>query len=352
MTIKEHCLKTSSHYYPNMDIVRYVLAFAVVVAHIYYLTGFYLPFPLSSYEGVGGFFALSGFLMYPSFLKHCRLGKYIKSRAKRILPQYLIIVFLCAFGFVFISSYQATEYFESSSFWKYLISNVCFLNWLMPDLPGVFTGDKFVVSAVNGSLWTMKVEWCLYISVPIFVWLLPKLKIEASKMALIIIILSICYRIVFHYLYDETGNEIYNILGRQIFGQLSYFYAGMLVYFCIEWFKRYLSIILIGSFCLIIFPKDLTWCEYIFSPFVITAFVLSLSLFPKDIRYFRHKDNISYTIYLIHWPVIQMCVTLGITNFGSVLTYLSSILATVVLSVIVEKIVRKFLFSGKLVVRT
>lgn len=339
-------IKSSSsarHFYPNMDILRYVLAFAVVIAHIHYLTGYCLPFPISSYEGVGGFFALSGFLMYPSFMKHRQSGKYIKSRAKRLLPQYLAIIFLCAFGFVLISSLAAPGYFMSASFWKYLVANIFFLNWLAPDLPGVFIGNEFASDAVNGSLWSMKVEWCLYFSVPIFVWIISKLKIRDAWMAIAIIIFSICYKIVFQHIYINTGNEIYNILGRQIFGQFSYFYCGMLIYFFLDWFKRHLTIILISSAVCLFIPIDNLYLETIASPLYLSAFVMAVSLWPKDISCLRHDNNISYNIYLYHWPVIQLCIWSGITRYGAFATFSAAIILTVAFSIVIEILLKHVL---------
>lgn len=335
----------SRHIYPNMDILRYALAFAVVIAHVDYLTGYHIPFPISSYEGVGGFFALSGFLMYPSFMKHRKSGKYIKSRAKRLLPQYLAIVFLCAFGFFFISSFTASQYFSSGSFWKYLIANVCFLNWIEPDLPGVFDGTQFASNAVNGSLWSMKVEWCLYFSVPIFVWILSKIRIKATTMAVAIIIFSICYRLVFQHICINTENEIYNILGRQIFGQFSYFYCGMLIYFFLDWFKRHLTIILISSSLCLLIPVNNLYYETIASPLYLSAFVMAVSLWPKDISCLRHNNNISYNIYLYHWPVIQLCVWSGIAKQGAFATFSAAIILTVVLSIVIEILLKHLTVS-------
>lgn len=56
--------------YPNnVGLVRYYLALSVLIVHFNSLTGSNIFWPTSSYAGVGGFFALSGFLMYGSYLK-------------------------------------------------------------------------------------------------------------------------------------------------------------------------------------------------------------------------------------------------------------------------------------------
>lgn len=322
-------------YYPNMDLMRYVLAIAVMVGHINILTDNSIPFPISSSNAVGGFFALSGFLMYPSYVRHNNPVKYAAGRARRILPPYFFIVLLCAFSFVCISSLSVYQYFSSFSFWKYLAANLSFLNWLQPDLPGVFEGSQYYEPAVNGSLWTMKVEWCLYFSVPLFVFLVSKFHLSRSLTAISVIIISFSYRLLFLYLYNKTNNPIFRILSRQIFGQLMFFYSGMIIYFYKTFFTKHLKIfLLIGlsaySF-IFIFPRQLI-INSILGPLSISLVVLSISLYNKDLKFLRHKNNISYDMYLFHFPIIQLSIFWGVANRGILLEFIFVFILTISLS--------------------
>ncbi len=314
-----------------MDIMRYLLATVVVIAHINYLTGFNIPFPISSFEGVGGFFAISGFLMYPNYVRHNNLLKYTLQRAKRILPPYFLIVIVSALGLSAISSLGINKYYLSKGLFEYLCANLSFLNWIHPDLPGVFVGPEYITSAVNGSLWTMKVEWCLYFSVPIFVLLLNHLgQAKRSLLALCIIIISIAYRFILSEIYYSTGNEIFNILRRQIFGQLSFFYAGMLIYFIKDYFVKHLYLFLILGIALRILMSISSTCSIIIEPFAISVIVLSLSLLPYDFKLLRHRNNISYEMYLFHFPIIQLAIYIGTTELG-VWTTMAFVLGTTVI---------------------
>lgn len=326
-----------------MDIMRYILSIAVIIAHVDYLTSYNIYFPLSSFEAVGGFFAISGFLMYPNYIRHGNALRYTRQRARRILPPYAFIVIACALGFSLISDLPASSYFQSGGVTAYLGANISFLNWLHPDLPGVFQGESYVTQAVNGSLWTMKVEWCLYFSVPCFIWLSSKIKrIPTHWIALIIIVLSIIYRQVFTLLYYSTGNEIYNILRRQIFGQMAFFYVGMLIYFVKDIFTAHLWHILIaGVVCKIFLPYISPSLQIIIEPFAISAIVLALSLIPYDIKCLRHRNNVSYEMYLFHFPIIQLGIWLGLSSEGKTAMITYVFLATTLLAYIVHLFIER-----------
>lgn len=329
-------------YYPNMDLMRYVLSFAVIIAHINELAGFSIPFPISSFEAVGSFFALSGFLMYPNYIRHNNFLKYTRQRARRILPPYIFIVVAAALLLAGVSSLPASEYFTSSGFFGYLGANLTFLNWLHPDLPGVFQGSGYALPVVNGSLWTMKVEWCLYFSVPIFVFLLRKIKRSSGiSLSIAVIIISIIYRLVFTSLYETSGNEIFKILSRQIFGQLSYFYCGMLIYFLKDFFTRNLAWMLLAGVALVCLARLSMPCNIILNPFGITMIVMALSLLPYDLKFLRHRYNVSYEMYLFHFPIIQLSVFWGM-NVRNVWVELPFVVtATVLLSFLVHYAVNR-----------
>lgn len=316
-------------YYPNMDIARYIMAIAVLIAHYNELAGHDIYFPLSSFEGVGGFFAISGFLMYPSFCRSISTIKYIKDRAKRILPPYFFTVLFFAIILVFVSKLSPVEYFTNSGFWKYLIANISFLNWLCPGLPGVFDGNNYYNAAVNGSLWTMKVEWCLYLSVPVFIWLIRRLNWKKEYIAIAIIIISCAYRFAFSLLYEYSEREIYNILGRQVFGQLSYFYAGMFIYFIKDKFYYYRRYIFLGGIIAYFVSDYIAYGDIFLAPIFIASITIAFSMLRHTLNFLKHNDNLSYNIYLIHYPIIQLSIYTGINELPEFIS-LSLILCTVV----------------------
>lgn len=326
-------------YYPNMDILRYVLSIAVIIAHINVLADYNIFFPISSFEAVGGFFSLSGFLMYPNYIRHNNFWKYTKQRALRILPPYFFIVMICALGLVTVSTFSTEEFFTNSDWWKYLVANLSFLNWLQPSLPGVFTGSEFYEPAVNGSLWTMKVEWCLYFSVPIFIYCLRKLHFNKKYFAIAIILISIAYRIGFSYLFAITGKGIFEILARQIFGQLAYFYCGMYVFFHKDILQKHYLILLIAGVVLYILSSFNWILQCLLNPFALTAIIMSLCFIPYNYNFLKQFSNISYEMYLFHFPIIQLSIQFGLNKMSSLCEIGFVFLFTVLLSYMASKLI-------------
>ena len=296
----------------SMGLVRYYLAFAVVVAHFNVVFGTDLWWPTDSYNAVGGFFALSGFLIYPSYLKSRSTRDYLLRRARRILPPYVFIVLLCAFSLVAVSTLPAREYFFNIQWVRYLVSNLTFLNFLGPELPGVF--QNLPVKAVDGSLWTMKIEVLLYLSVPLAAACLQFVHKRVRwfgplGMCAVIYLLSAAYRWIFTDLYLTTGKEIYTILSRQFFGQLMYFYGGVAVYFIYDKFKVYRHYVFVGCMLVVLLSDFMPHYFYriCVSPVIATCIVLYFSTF--NIASVFNRNNISYDIYLYHFPVILVVAT-------------------------------------------
>ena len=322
------------NYYPNMDLMRYVLAFGVLVAHYNELAGHSIWYLISSYDCVGGFFTLSGFLVYASYEKSPDFRKYCTDRARRILPPYFFIVILCALGLAFVSTLPLSKYFSAPGFWQYLGANISFLNWLHPDLPGVFEGADYRIPAVNGSLWTMKVEWSLYLSVPIVIWLIHRFKLDGRRAVRVIIIFSILYRWILMSLYDRTGIGLLEILSRQFCGQLAYFYIGVLVYFYKSKFQAHLAKMFWFGIILFIAVDYVPYGRIFISPFAVSILILAISLTKRTPNILRHRHNISYEMYLFHFPLIQLLIFTEINVTPTYISFTLLVVSTIILSVI------------------
>lgn len=331
----------------NMDLVRYILAFGVLIAHFNILCDADVPWIISSYNRVGGFFALSGFVLIGSILKGCTFKEFTIKRILRIVPSYLFVVFTCAILLCLVSTFTVKDYFTNKGFWEYLAANVCYLNFLHPSLPGVFNGE-----AVNGALWTLKVEWQLTLCLPILAWICYKYKINIIKAIISLIFISMVYRLILLYLEITTGKAIYEILGRQFIGQFFFFASGTLIACYYPAFVKFIKYIIPASiityliFWLVI---DSTIYFIYIQPFVITLMVLSVSLIPKNYaNYIDGGNNISYEIFLCHFPIMQLIHEFDIVDkYGVAMGLTIGILCTLVYAIITYSLVGRIYIKYK-----
>lgn len=330
----------------NFDFIRYYLSFVVVFAHFSGLSGNNFNWITNSGEAVQGFFTLSGFLVFYSYINKPQLKSYAIKRIKRIFPAYFFIVLLCSILGILLTDLPLKAYLSSLQLIKYLLANFSFLNFLEPCLPGVFTDN--IMPAVNGSLWTMKVEILLYISVPIVFYLLKRI----NKLVVLIgiFIFSIIYNEVFAYLYDCTNNGIYLILKRQVGGQLMYFYSGTIILLYFYQFQKYLKYIFPIAIILYLL-KDTNIILYYLNPICFASIIIGFAYNFKYLNFLRKYDNIAYGIYLFHFPIIQTVLNYKIHEYNYYLAFTLVIVLTILLALFswyfIEKpILQKKIFSN------
>jgi peptidoglycan/LPS O-acetylase OafA/YrhL len=155
----------------NFDLLRFLFAITVFIVHSYQLSGasnLVLFSSLSSAFSVKSFFVISGFLIFMSYENSKSIRNYFLKRARRIYPAYFFVILLSALLGYFFSSYPLINYF-SFEWLRYIFFNLLYLNFIAPNLPGVFDGN--LMHAVNGALWTLKIEVLFYLSVPLIVYL-------------------------------------------------------------------------------------------------------------------------------------------------------------------------------------
>ena len=336
-----------------MDYMRYIMAFGVVIAHYNLIMGCDFWWPVSSGTAVSLFFGLSGFLVYATFQRQATTKGYLLSRAKRIIPTYSIIVVLSAILLSFVSTLRLTDYFTHSDFWKYLGANLCFLNFLQPTLPGVFSDS--VEPAVNGSLWTLKVEWALYFSIPLFDWIVRRWKISVVKLITVLFMLSVIYKAFMEYVFAASGNQIFHILSYQFIGQLTFFYSGVLIYHNFDFCKKHKWILLIVSaftsmVCMLIkayyqhFATNL-FCDLLF-PIAIVTFILMICCADWHAIHLPKIPNLSYELYLIHFPIVQVTAQiLHVTSDILYIVFFAELLVMLLASHLLSKTTKAFFYK-------
>ncbi|MCQ9641777.1 acyltransferase [Chryseobacterium sp. WG14] len=285
----------------NFDFIRVLLAFIVFVGHLGALSvspqlKFLEHSPVE--VAVFSFFIVSGFLIARSYERSSSLKSYAKKRFNRIVPAYLLVVFLCTVLLSLVSKLSFSEYFGNAQVYKYWFWNSIFMNFKSPWLPGVF-GNQ----AVNGALWTLKIEMCFYIAVPFMFLFFGKNNRYRNISLIVLYFLSL----VFLNYFEMTGKAA---ISRQLPGSLCYFIGGMLLYFNFDKFIQH-------KHTLFIIAMTTVWIDLIFkiklfSPIMISIIVLYIAYSFKFLNNFGKYGDFTYGIYIFHFPVIRVFQTLGL----------------------------------------
>ena len=327
----------------NFDLLRLLFALIVCLVHAYELSGFqqlkWIAATFSSSVAVKSFFVVSGFLIFMSYERSPSLFSYARKRLRRIYPAYFAVIIGGAFGLLAVSSASSSDYF-SLAWGKYILANLAFMNFLQPTLPGVFDGNK--LSAVNGALWTLKIEVMFYLSVPLFAMLFRRY----SRLAVLLLVygLSVGYASLAMLLAARTGSGIYVEIGRQLPGQLAYFMAGAFLYYFLPLFERHRVYFLLPAASVLVI--NAVYPLPLLEPFALAVVVVFFGIFFYLGNFGRYGD-FSYGFYILHFPVIQLFLYLGWFR-GDPWLYLLAVIFTTLIGAIglwhaVEK---RFLFRS------
>jgi peptidoglycan/LPS O-acetylase OafA/YrhL len=306
----------------NLDCLRLILASTVALFHFNALTQ--LP-ALSAFDrflsapfAVRSFFVISGLLIFRSYTRSSSVSSYFEKRVRRIYPAYFTVIAIAAIALCLLSTVPFSHYF-GIGFWKYLGANLLFLNFLAPSLPGVFQSNN--ITAVNGALWTLKIEAIFYLSVPIIHYLCNRLGTKRVMVA--IFALSCLWKYGFAYLatrgaahglYSLDGSRnIYSQLEVQFPAQLAYFSAGILLLLYFDKLKHHFLAISVISACL--YLVDHFYAHGILDIFWISGLVFVFG-FWRYFGNFSKYGDFSYGVYIVHWPIIQTLIVLGVARLN------------------------------------
>lgn len=313
----------------NFDLLRHFLALSVVWHHFNVLSGndvsFLLFDILNSSVAVKAFFVISGLLIWVSANRSDSLLSYSKKRFFRLYPAlvFVLIAFSLISLFLFNQSYEEV--------FKYLGWNSIFLNFMHPCIGDVF--DENVMCAVNGALWTIKLEVAYYIFVGGAVFLFRSV---AYRLIVIFTIISICLEcilIIFPELILQYGSS----LTQQIPFKFYYFGLGVILF-------NYESNISTKNLFLAFFVGFIGWyifkIHFIFLPLFVASFVLLIAYRAPIIKFSKFGD-LSYGLYIYHFPLIQTAVYMNWFTGNYLIDFCSMFIVLVALSKLSWELIEK-----------
>lgn len=303
--------------------IRLFCCLVVILGHCFDLSKIDSSFRkfIDMHISVCVFFFLSGFWVFNSYLKSSSIKEYFRKRVHKLLPMYYITVLGYSILCSFFSELPYGCYFTNKGFWKYLLFNGVFLNFLAPSLPGVFNGEP-----VNGALWTIKIEVGFYLILPLLVYCLKKLSTKKGKngFLLVIYVLSITWNYSLSYL--GKNSPFVSDLAHQLPGFMSYFVCGMM--WIINWDY------LLGNINYYIVPSIFIFILHYFThtefllPLSLSVIVIFIGIRFTSLSFIGKPIDYSYGMYLFHFPLINILSFNGWFKNGFLFCFISVVAIT------------------------
>lgn len=311
----------------NLHFMRFVAAIMVIFSHSFSLSGDsyssdFLDRFTRGIISIGGicvsvFFLCSGYLISKSVLRADKFIPYIKARLKRLLPPLGFVVFCSVIIGAVLTNLPIGEYFLSGQTYKYFLNAI-----LLPvhNLPGVFESNSFGAT-VNGSLWTLPVEFICYVGCYVFY----KFKLLDKKRFWCTIPIVIVALVL--------ENHLPFVLSSMV-RPCVFFYIGMLYYVYREYIELKLNLVpvvvglLIASFFVPVLIKP---AMIIFWPYILFTLWFATPQLPS---WLGKTGDISYGIYLWGFFVQQILVFLWGGRMPQMLNFLLATVISVVLGII------------------
>lgn len=324
----------------NFHLVRLILALMVAAYHAVVLPGiagwgvYESPFSLAAELGVQGFFVVSGYLVFMSLERSASLIVYADKRIRRLVPAYATVILICALSAVMFSEAARADL---AAVLRYTGWNLAFLNFMAPDLPGLFEANRF--SEVNGALWTLKIEVMFYIILPVLGWMLHRAGRYRWVLMALIYVGAETWRVVFEHLAAAQSGGILLELSRQLPGQMSFFITGIAL---AAWrdqltWKSALFLLGVGLLMASVFAPSLDFLRAAGIGIVVIFLATGL---PELFNAARLGD-FSYGIYIVHFPILQGLIAAGLFVASPWLGLGCAILATVTAAALLWRLVER-----------
>lgn len=297
----------------NLDFLRLIFAGIVVGFHTGILTGIaslaFLARYCSPHFAVRGFFVISGLLIYRSYTRSSSVRSYFDKRLRRIYPAYAAVVLTAAAVLPLLSPVFPWRTY-GIAFWKYLGANLLFLNFLAPNLPGVFAGNS--LQAVDGALWTIKIEVAFYLCVPAIYYFARKF--GTAKVVGLLFGLSCLWKYAFWQIAVlHPAHQIWHKLDVQIPAQMMYFCAGILLFLYFDKLRQ--QVLPVSVIAVAALIADHIWRRQVFDVLWICGFVLVCG-FVRYLGNFSKYGDFSYGVYIVHWPILQCMIWFKLTKMA------------------------------------
>lgn len=250
----------------SLDVVRGLLSWGVVGVHIMWAAGLWNQLNINIGQWiVDCFMMLSGYVMTQlSLSKETSYGKYIFRRFMRLMPVFAVC-FLFSLLIHPLMAGHTLEYTaiwdsENKFYWWHILFHSVLLHGVVPHTIVPYSKFAFLVPA-----WSISLEWQFYLVLPFILMFLKKFKVLGFLFLSIL-----CKVFLFHRIIEQYFDESFLLV------KLPFFLVGIALFILFnapEFFNMA--------------PLKFKLPSFAWNPLV-------------------KLGTISYSTYLIHWPIITI----------------------------------------------
>jgi peptidoglycan/LPS O-acetylase OafA/YrhL len=329
-----------------LNALRLVLAASVILCHSFPLTGREVPFgtagQLLGSGGVDGFFALSGFLITASWLRHPQLRDYLTARALRILPGFYVCLVVTAFVIapigVAIQGGPAKRLLLSFAPFEYVLDNIAVLV-LKVDVGGTPRGVPYP-GTWNSSLWTLIFELGCYLVVAGLgiAGLVNRRWVSPAILAVAVFAATLLPPL-------EVGDAMTAQFGHATARFAIMFAAGALLYQLRDIIPANWALVAVSIFIVLLAANLLPDYRVVAAIPLAYAIIVSGALIKN--KRFALRTDLSYGVYIYGFPIQQLLIICGLASMNPVVFSVLATIATLPLAALSWFLVEKRAMSLK-----
>lgn len=330
--------------------LRTIAVIAVVLFH------FGIPGFSGGFVGVDVFFVISGFLMTGIIIrglddnlhnKKFSFFSFYMARARRIIPALFFLSFvILILGWFYLSPDDYNRVSREVDRALLFISN----NYYYKN-SGYFDTDSHERLMLHS--WSLSVEWQFYIIYPVLLLFMSKIsRARLPLMIFVVFVFSLFFSV--YKSHTDPSYAFYMLPSRaweMFLGGLVFFTPASMYPKVNRYVLHYLGLVCI-AFSVLLYSSDTLWPGI---PALLPAIGAALVIFAKKDSFItannisQHLGELSYSLYLWHWPFVVALLFLGLDESISAILFAItlSLVAAVFSFYCVENPVRKYFTHKK-----
>lgn len=284
--------------------IRLCLAVFVALEHIFYFRAGVADSPFEightslAYFAVNGFFIISGYLITTSAERSGSLYVFARARVLRIMPALLFVVlFLGLIVAPLITQHDLATYFGAAQTWLGILSLLTFID-PYPDWPGVVMANTPFGNDLTGPIWTLRYEVLAYIGTGAL------LAFGLHRNKPIILVSAVIVSALFALdlatgVLSASSSTLGNLVrfgSCYLYGVLACLYRGRYLVRA----RVFVPSLLLG----LVLLAGLSPLGEIVVNLALTPTLLTVAYLPvKGPKWLTSPPDISYGLYIFHWPI-------------------------------------------------